>query len=256
MASYEIYRGAGERPWEVRFEKFASVESTKQAYEDGQLPFGQMYYYFVRGVDRSGRPGQPSLKVRTEPRVVDDVVVSVIDANRIEVSWNAPPGDDIAGYTIERAQVEVLCDDQLKRLKAQTPPLEIPSVGAVRRIGPFEPITPAAAPLRQTTFANTSIDLARRAALSGEPIEERKFNDEQFDPSNDSSVAARLSPAATPFARLRARRPAANHCGASQPQRILPACGAEAGEVRRGLCTSVPLGFSRFRRWRVRYAVS
>src|SRR5262249_59239484 len=42
--------------------------------------------------------------------------------SRVELSWRARDNDAV-GYVIERAQVEVLTEDQLKRLKKQTPPL-------------------------------------------------------------------------------------------------------------------------------------
>lgn len=120
-----------------------------------------------------------SNKAREQPRVIDDVLVSVIDARRVEISWEAPPGGGITGYLVERAPVEVLSEDQLKRLKSQTPPLESPSVGLIRRIGKFERITPS--PVGETSFTDTTIDLTQKSQVAGEPLDERRVHDEELD---------------------------------------------------------------------------
>ncbi len=81
-----------------------------------------------------------SIKPRTQPRIVEDVTVSVLSAKEAKLSWKAPVGD-VAGYHVERAVVEVFSEDQLKRLKTDTPPLAEPSVGSVRAIGKFVRLT-------------------------------------------------------------------------------------------------------------------
>jgi hypothetical protein len=77
--------------------------------------------------------------------------------------------------------VEVASEDQLKRLKKQTPPLAEPSVGAIRRVGPFQRLTTEG--LKETAFADTGIDLTKPATIAGEPIYERKLSLEQMDPA-------------------------------------------------------------------------
>src|SRR5262249_51642254 len=73
-----------------------------------------------------GSPAGPErykgVRVRTEPRLVEDAVVSVLSANELRLSWKAPPGDDVVGYYVERAPVEVWSEDQVQRLKKDTPP--------------------------------------------------------------------------------------------------------------------------------------
>jgi hypothetical protein len=110
--------------------------------------------------------------------VVEDIVVSVLSPNRAELSWRARDNDAV-GYVIERAPVEVLTEDQLKRLKKQTPPLPEPSVGAIQRIGQFQRLT--LSPIKRTTFSDTSVDLAKPVAIDGEPIYQHTFNAEQYD---------------------------------------------------------------------------
>jgi hypothetical protein len=123
----------------------------------------------------------PAPKPRAEPRIVEDVIISVLSPTRVELNWKNPQGTPVAGYHVERATVEVFTEDQLSRLKKQTAPLVEPSAGAIRRIGAFERLTTAA--LKGNTFADTNIDLAKAQTVTGEPIYERKLNREQFDES-------------------------------------------------------------------------
>ncbi len=120
-------------------------------------------------------------KPRNKPRVVDELVVSVVNEKQVEIDWQPSIGKDVAGYIVERAAVEVVSEDQLKRLKAQTPPLESPSVGAIRRIGPFARLN-----LKLTSgtcYTDASLDFAKPVAIDGVPVLERKFHDEEFDPA-------------------------------------------------------------------------
>lgn len=112
------------------------------------------------------------------PRLVEDLLVSVLSPTKIELEWPANP--DAAGYVVERAVVEVLSEDQLRRLKDATIPLESPSVGGFRRIGRFERITRE--PIAGTSYIDETIDLRQREAVEGPPIEERHWHAEQIDP--------------------------------------------------------------------------
>jgi len=120
-------------------------------------------------------------RIRAEPRIIEDVVVSVISAREIEVAWKVPPESGVAGYRIERAAAEVLTEDQLTRLKSRTPPLAPPSAGIVKRIGAFVSLTPS--PIAATTFVDRAIDLARPAKIEGDPIYEREIHADLFDSS-------------------------------------------------------------------------
>jgi hypothetical protein len=132
--------------------------------------------------NRSVRPtGASSLAPRSSPHLVEDAVVSVLSSTRVELTWRASGDKDVIGYQVERAPVEVFSEDQLVRLKKQTPPLAEPSVGAFRRVGPFARLT--IAPVQATAFTDTTVDLAKPASVLGEPVYERKFNREQFDES-------------------------------------------------------------------------
>jgi hypothetical protein len=84
------------------------------------------------------------------------------------------------GYHVERAVVEVLTEDELVRLRTDTPPLAEPSVGGIRAIGAFRRLTDAAIP--GAAFDDTTIDLTRPAPVDGDPIFRHRFAKEQVNP--------------------------------------------------------------------------
>jgi hypothetical protein len=106
------------------------------------------------------------------------VVASVVAVDRVELSWKAPAGDDIGGYFVERAAVEVWTEDQLRRLKGQTPPLREPSVGAVRRMGGFSRVHDKPLPAPRFTDA---VDLSKPSSIAGEAVYENRMSSEQVD---------------------------------------------------------------------------
>jgi hypothetical protein len=123
----------------------------------------------------------PPYKGKAEPRIIEDVVVSVLSPGRVELAWAASQEGRVVGYHVERAAVEVWSEDQLSRLKKQTPPLAEPSVGALRRIGAFTRLTSVVLPA--TTFVDTNIDLTKPGEITGEPLYNRNFSREQLDES-------------------------------------------------------------------------
>jgi hypothetical protein len=163
----KVYRGTGEVPWKVEFREIGEGEGS---FEDKGLAPATLYHY------RVGRE-----RARSQPRIVEDVVVSVLSAREIEVAWKPSAAPDVTGYHVERAAVEVLSEDQLKRLKARTPPLESPSVGAIRRMGPFRRITEA--PVPDPAFTDRGIDLGKQSTIDGDAVFERTFNSETADHS-------------------------------------------------------------------------
>jgi hypothetical protein len=105
----------------------------------------------------------------------------VIAANQIELSWEPSKAKPVAGYHVERARVEVWTEDQLRRLRDQTPPLASPSVGAIRRIGKFKRLTTEA--VKGNAFTDKTARLDQPAAIQGEPIYDRKLQLEHLAPS-------------------------------------------------------------------------
>ncbi len=137
----------------------------------------QMWTYRYAAA-KPDRPPAPAPVARTQPRVVEDAVVSVISPKEVRLSWT-PPAKGVAGYHVERAAVEVLSEDQLARLRKDTPPLPEPSVGAVRAVGKFVRLTKE--PVKDAAFADTTVDLGKPQVVEGEPVWTRSFAREQLE---------------------------------------------------------------------------
>src|SRR5262249_25830700 len=78
-----------------------------------------------------------------------------------------------------RAVVEVYSEDEILRLKQDTPPLAEPSVGAVRAIGPFQRLTKE--PIKEAAFTDTTIDLTKPQKVEGKPLYTSTFRADQLD---------------------------------------------------------------------------
>jgi hypothetical protein len=181
LAGYAVYRGAGPRPWAVEWRRVARVAGDRLDYRDAGLTRGTVYHYAVRAVGADGRESGDSPKGRTRPRAVEDVVASVVGPREVRLAWAAPAGGDAAGYHVERAVVEVFSEDQILRLKKDTPPLTEPSVGALKAVGPFVQVTKR--PVSGRTFTDTDLDLTRPADVTGEAVYRHRFRDDQLDPA-------------------------------------------------------------------------
>jgi hypothetical protein len=183
---YVVERGTGEQPWKVEYEPIAAVDGDAKQFDDTELRRGTVYYYRVRAAWGEGKgAGQTrSIVVRSQPPLVDDVVASVVGPERVELRWSEAAGDDVAGYVVERAIVDVLTEEQLTRLKSNTPPLDEPSVGAIRRIGEFSRISDKL--IADTSFVDESVDLSRPVSVEDEPAFENRFHDEQLDAKGKS----------------------------------------------------------------------
>ena len=151
-------------------------------------PREQQVWTYRFGDAPAGQTPLSVAKPRSELPLVEDGVVSVIGPQRVMVSWTEPcgarfhraehVGNVLHGYHVERADVEVYSDDQLKRLKSQTPPLAEPIVGAIRRIGPFKRLTTE--PLKVTSFVDTAINLNEPQTIEGEPTFDRPLHKEHL----------------------------------------------------------------------------
>ncbi len=139
----------------------------------------QIWTYRYAELKPGTAPALPLPPPRPRPRLVEDLVVSVLSAKRVVISWKPPADSSVAGYHLERAAVEVLTEDQLPRLKRNTPPLAEPSAGAIQRLGPFKRLT--SVPVKETTFTDITVDLAKPAPLEGEAVYARRFSAEEWD---------------------------------------------------------------------------
>ncbi len=178
VKGYHIYRGEGAVPWNVTFRPIARVDGSTTHHIDKELVPGKVYHYFLRSTD-GDRESEDSIRVRTQPRIVEDAVVSVTSAKEVQLSWKPPSGEGVAGYHVERTVVEAFSEDQVLRLKKDTPPLAEPSVGTIKAIGPFVRLTRE--PLAELRFTDTQIDLGKPQTIEGEPTWTHRFRADQLD---------------------------------------------------------------------------
>lgn len=175
-----ILRGQADQPWQADFQELARVSGKENTFRDAKVEPGKLYFYRLKSADSKGEIGNPSPIVRAQPRVVEDLIVSMASPKEARLSWKALPAKDIAGYHVERAPVEVFSEDEIARLKKDTPPLEEPSVGAVRAIGKFTRLTRA--PVKETAFVDTTLDLSQPAAMDDKPLFVHRFGADRLDP--------------------------------------------------------------------------
>jgi hypothetical protein len=135
-------------------------------------------YRYAAATDRYA---PPKSMPRDSPPIVEDAVVSVLGKKRVQVAWKPPASAKIAGYHLERAVVEVWTDDQLVRLKKNTPPLVSPVVGAIRRIGAFQRLTTK--PVVAASFLDEGVDLGMLKSITGKPVYDSRLHAEHLDRS-------------------------------------------------------------------------
>jgi hypothetical protein len=178
VTGYRVYRGEGATPWRVELAPAGRTGKAQTRFDDRGLKPGTVCTYAVRAVGEDGRESADSVKVRAQPGVIEDGVVSVLSAREVRLSWT-PPGEDIRGYHVERAAVEVFSEDQVRRLKKDTAPLAEPSVGAVKAIGAFRRLTRE--PVKGTLYTDTDLDLSRPHTVEGEPLYAGRLRPDQLD---------------------------------------------------------------------------
>lgn len=177
---YAVYRGEGSVPGQATFKQIAHLPKTATSAGDLTVKPGTVAHYAIRTLGKDGAESADSQHLRSQPRIVEDAVVSVISPKEVRLSWQPPAGaTDIVGYAVERAPVEVLSDDEILRLKKDTPPLPEPSVGAVKQIGPFVRVSEK--PLALTQWTDTSVNLAEPKPFTADPIQRGRFGVSQLD---------------------------------------------------------------------------
>ncbi len=156
VKAYRVYRARADEPWKARFEPVATVTGT--TYEDAGLSSGAVYFYTVRAVGHDGAESRSSLRARTQPRVLVTPVVSVLAADRVEVSWSAHPAGDVVGYNVYRgeASVRTVKKGTPAPWKDNDPEYSEPPVVEVRDITRIRKLNEK--PLNETSFTD-KIDL-------------------------------------------------------------------------------------------------
>jgi hypothetical protein len=176
---YWVYRGEGATPWQVDMKMIPSGAPGAESAHDARLKPGTIYTYSVRFAPKDSLSSDFSVKVRTQPPLIEDGAVSVLSAKEVRVTWPASKAADVVGYHVERAVVEVFSEDQIQRLKKDTPPLAEPSVGALKAVGAFVRLTKTQ--IKDAVFTDVDLDLAKPQAVEGESLFKHSFRADQLD---------------------------------------------------------------------------
>jgi fibronectin type 3 domain-containing protein len=160
VKEYHVYRAQGERPWALKFEKIGTAAKT--TFEDRDLAEGKVYFYTVRAVGSDGGESRNSLRVRTQPRVPSPPVVSVLAADKVEVSWKAHPDGDVAGYNVYRgtALMRAVKKGTPAAWKDNDPEYPEPLPVEVRDLTDLQKLNDKL--VTMTAFTDTKVNLARK----------------------------------------------------------------------------------------------
>ncbi len=177
---YNAYRADGGVPWRTEFGRIAEGLADT-VYRDAGIGRAELHYYEVRAVDGGGDEGPPSLVKRTQPPVVTDLCVSVLDPGQVELQWSEASADDVVGYHVERAEVSVYSTDQAVRVKQRYRQTSDLAAGRVEKVGAFGRLTTE--PLRATTFTDETVDLsAGQHEPAGPLVADSPLPPDQLDP--------------------------------------------------------------------------
>jgi len=100
--NFNVYHEIGEKPWLVDYKKIASVKTNNFVHKNPKKD--KINYYYVTAID-SDKESKPSLKIRSQPRVITDIIVSALSKDKVEIEWRTED-KDILGYNIYRAKTE------------------------------------------------------------------------------------------------------------------------------------------------------
>ncbi len=160
VKEYHVYRAVAERPWETKFARVGTTRNT--TWEDEGLTAGAVYFYTVRAVAADGTEGRDSFRARTQPRVLLKPVVSVLAADKVEVSWDAHPAADVVGYNVYRgeAAVRAVKKGTPSAWKDNDPEYPEPMPAEVRDIPELKKLNDS--PLTTTSFADSGVSLVKK----------------------------------------------------------------------------------------------
>ncbi len=166
VKAYNVYRAQAARPWQAAFTRIGTTTGT--TFEDVGLAAGQVYFYKAMAVGPDGTEGPASFTARTQPRAVIEPVVSVLAADRVEVTWDPHPARDVVGYNVYRgvASVATVTKGTPSAWQDNDPEypepvvVRVTDITAVRRLN-REPLADAA-------FVDTEVDLGKAGPESGD----------------------------------------------------------------------------------------
>lgn len=161
---FRVYRAEDRRHGERRFERVASTK--RASFRDTGLSNDKVFLYRVTAVGQRGVDSRPSRIARAQPRVPRQPVVSVLAADRIKVSWQALPEDDVAGYNLYRglATVDAVRRGTPAAWRDNDPEYAEPVVVNVRNIKNLQKRNEKL--LAVTEFSDTEVNVAEKGLSS------------------------------------------------------------------------------------------
>jgi hypothetical protein len=105
VARYDIYRATADKAWEAEFTRIGSSMSGE--FTDDKVEKEKIHFYTVKSVGKDGAESPPGNRARTQPRVLLQPIVSVLDKNQVRVVWERHPAADVAGYNVYRGLAKV-----------------------------------------------------------------------------------------------------------------------------------------------------
>ena len=176
---YEIQRGISKKPWLAKFEPIARTKEASFRDETLKLADGELAWYAVVAEGPKMERSAISQRARFQPRLVFDVNASVISPREVRLTWS-PSDPGPIEYFVERAVVEVYSEDEIERLRKDTPPLAEPSVGAIKAIGPFVRLNKVGG-AQKTFYTDREVDLIKPVPIDGKPIFTNRFRPDQLN---------------------------------------------------------------------------
>ncbi|MCG3179522.1 MAG: hypothetical protein BIFFINMI_01858 [Phycisphaerae bacterium] len=189
VAGYNVYRGTGDRPWMIDYAKIGQAKPADTEFVDSSAKVGTTCYYYLTAANKAGAQGPASLRVRSQPPVIVDVVVSAITPKKVELAWSRP-ADDVVGYNVYRAPLAISSTDQYGPIRDKNKlanPLPEPQVGIWQFAGDFDRINDRL--LAQPAFTDISIDLSK-PNVAKEPT---RYSDDKGKPYKFGVFAYRVT---------------------------------------------------------------
>jgi hypothetical protein len=215
---YNVYRAEGEFPWRLTFRKLTPAPTDATSFADVGLKAGGTYYYHVTS-PLGLQEGAPSLRVRTQPRLILDSRVDVLAKDKVVYSWKPSDEKDVVGYVVERAPLRPISGAQKVQYAAQYAD-KLPLEAMVERaaLGPFERLTPK--PIAETSFTD-SVDLSKIVEVK-EPIWQPYFGKDGLEGNKAYDMTKPGCPLAMYAYRVRAVNRLGVEGGASPYQMTVP----------------------------------
>jgi len=166
VKEYKVYRAEAEKAWQTEYKPLGAAVRT--SFTDNGLAAGKVYFYKVAAVGADGSESKLSASARTQPRALIRPVVSVLAKDKVEVSWDAYPAKDLAGYNVYRGVVKVTTIKKGKPepWRPNDPEYPEPLVNKVEDITGIVKLNDA--PVVGASFTDAKVDLAAKGKEAGD----------------------------------------------------------------------------------------